>query len=116
MILALTDETWLRLRHALLSTPEGADLWRDLTDGVALPPDRELVRLAREGSDPPPAVARVRDARNAGIEAAAQTREEMARMVRHIHGAGVPAAALARWFDLKSSRIYEILAEDRASV
>jgi hypothetical protein len=116
MILLLTDETWVRLQSALRSSPTGEELWRDLTDKPKLPPDRELVRLAREGAEPPGAVARVRDARTAGVEAAAQTREELARMVRHVHAAGVPGTALARWFGLNTSRIYEILSTTETPV
>jgi hypothetical protein len=52
--------------------------------------------------------------RNAGVEAAAQTRDELARMVRHVHAAGVPGTALARWCGLNTSRIYEILSTTEA--
>jgi hypothetical protein len=116
MILLLTDETWVQLQAVLRSSPTGEELWRDLTGKPKLPSDRELIRLAREGAEPPPAIARVRDARNAGVEAAAQTREELARMVRHVHAAGVPGTALARWFGLNTSRIYEILSTTETPV
>jgi len=104
MILNLSDETWERVVDAL-----PLELVTELTQMPELPSDRELVAMARRGDDAPEAVRRVRAARDAAIDAQAVTRAQMNDMVRHIRGTGISGPTIARWFGLKSSRVYEIL-------
>jgi hypothetical protein len=106
MILLLSDETWERV-SATLEAHEPKLLW-DLTAVPALPEDRELVRMSRNGATPE-AFTRAAALRQAGVEAAASTRERLAELVREAHAAGVGAAVLSRWAELKPTRIYEIL-------
>jgi len=104
MILLLTDQSFERVKDAL-----PAELFAELfLAEPELPEDRELVRMARAGEGPPTAIAQVRERRDAGRDAAETTRVAMNEMLIHIHGAGVPVSVLARWFDLKPSRIYEV--------
>lgn len=104
MILLLTDETWDRVRAAL-----PAELFAEIFMAEhKLPPDRELIRMARHG-EVPAEIERVRARRQAGIEAAAQTRRAFNDLIRHVHGAGVPTATIARWFGVNRRRIYEAL-------
>jgi hypothetical protein len=108
--LILTEETWATMVLALDATPAGRDLLDRLGgSGPELPSDRELVRMARNGDDAPDAVALARAQRDAGIQAAADTRDAMREMIRHCYDAGVRPAVLMRWFGLKSSRLHEIL-------
>lgn len=111
--LILTEDTWATMVLALDATPAGRDLLDRLGgDGPALPSDRELVRMARSGEDAPDAVILARAQRDAGIQAAADTRDAMRDMIRHCYGAGVRPVVLMRWFGLKSSRLHEILGSD----
>lgn len=114
MILLLSDETWKWMERLLDQSDGGRALLAELTELPALPEDRELVRMARADEDPPEAVARARDARKAGVEAAAATREAMNELIAHIHAAGVGVTTLSRWFDLRPARIYEILGSKAA--
>jgi hypothetical protein len=106
MILLLTDETWTRVKDAL--PPE---LYDELFASRELPSDRDLIRMARRG-DVPEAVTRVRAMRDAGIEAADQTRAVFNDLIRDIHGAGVPVATIARWFGVNRRRIYDAVSSD----
>ena len=108
MILLLTDDTWGRLTSALVTSAEGRQLLAELRAGPELPSDRELIRMARHG-DTPEAIARVRAQREAGIEAADQTRAAFDGLIRHVHGAGVQVATIARWFGVDRRRIYSAL-------
>ena len=107
--LILQDDLFDRLMDVLGESEAGKDLIEIFARRPALPPDRELVAMARDGSDPPEAVARARDYRDAGRRAAADTRETLEELLLHCHGAGVGPAVLMRWFGLNSMRTYEIL-------
>jgi len=107
--LILTDQTWTTMQLALDATPAGRDLLDGLGRAPDMPSDRELVRMARSGEPAPPAVVLARAQRDAGIQAAADTRAAMEDLIRHCHAAGVTPAVLMRWFGLKSSRMHEIL-------
>jgi hypothetical protein len=109
--LILQDEVFERLLELLGESDEGKDLIRSFARGPAMPSDRELVAMARDGSDPPEAVARARAFRDAGRRAAVDTRETMEDVLLHCHGAGVGPAVLMRWFGLNSARTYEVLAK-----
>jgi hypothetical protein len=104
MILLLSDETWERVREAL-----PADLYAELfLADPELPADRDLRLMARAG-ETPEAFIRARVLREAGIEAAAETRERVAELVRRAYDAGVGPSVLSRWCGLKPTRIHEIL-------
>lgn len=110
--LILQDDVFEDLMQVLGESERGEDLIRRFARGPAMPSDRELVALAREkDSDPPEAIARARAFRDAGRQAAADTRERMEELLLYCHGAGVGPATLMRWFGLNSSRTYEILAK-----
>jgi hypothetical protein len=105
MILLLTDETWDRVRAAL-----PAELFAEIFMAEhELPSDRDLIRMARRGDEIPAEILRVRAMREAGIEAADQTRAVFNDLIQHVHGAGVPVATMARWFGVNRRRIYETL-------
>lgn len=107
MILLLTDETWDRLKTAL-----PAELFAELfLSEPTLPSDRELIRMARRG-EVPHEIERVRAMRNAGIEAATQTRVAFNDLIRDVHGAGVPVATIARWFGVDRRSIYNALSSE----
>lgn len=109
MILLLTDETWDRVKAAL-----PAELFAELFAAEhALPSDRELIRMARHG-EVPSEVERIRAMREAGIEAADQTRAAFNDLIRHVHGAGVPVSTIGRWFGVNRRRIYEVLDSELA--
>lgn len=114
MILLLTDETWQQMLSALVATDAGRAVADRLHAQPELPGDRELIRMARHGEPAPAAVTRMREQRDAGRDAAESTRKAMNDLLVHVHGAGVPVATIARWFDLKPSRIYEVLKEYEA--
>jgi hypothetical protein len=111
----MSDERWSEIRTALSLTTSGTMLLASLDKTPELPSDRELVALARSGGDPPEVFARAREYRDAGRQAAADTREALEAHVRHAYGAGVRPAVLARWFGLKPSRIHEIVAAKDAT-
>jgi hypothetical protein len=100
---------WARLALALDATPVGRDLLDEFGTPPELPSDRELVALARTGGDPPERVQLARQYRDAGRQAAIDTRESMEELLIHCYEAGVRVAVLARWFGLKPTRVYEIL-------
>jgi hypothetical protein len=109
--LILTDEVFEKLIAALHETELGLEVVRAFSAKPKLPPDRELVALSREpDAEPPEAVARARDARVAGIQAAEDTRLALNELLLHCYGAGVRPVVLSRWFGLKPTRVYEILA------
>lgn len=110
--LILTDSTWTTMVLALDATPAGRDLLDSFGKGPKLPSDRELVRMARNGDDAPEAIALARAQRDAGIQAATDTRLAMEELIRHCHEAGIGPSVLMRWFGLKSSRMHEILKSD----
>ena len=107
--LILTDQSWTTMLLALDATPAGRDLVESWGKAPDMPSDRELVRMARNGEEAPAAVKLARAQRDAGIQAATDTREAMEELIRHCHEAGVTPAVLMRWFGLKSSRMHEIL-------
>jgi hypothetical protein len=107
--LLLQDEVYERLLETLGESEAGKDLIRTFRRKPRLPPDRELVSVSRDGGDPPEAVTRARDYRDAGRQTAIETRETMEDMLRHCYGAGVRPVVLSRWFGLKPTRVYEII-------
>lgn len=109
MILLIDDQTWRQMTSVLVATDAGRALAERLNAVPELPEDRELVRMARAGDPPPKAVERARLRRERAIEASQTTRSELADLLLHVHGAGVPVATLSRWFGLKQTRIYEII-------
>lgn len=113
--LILQDDVFERMLELLSRTAAGEDLIESFAASPELPSDRELVAMARDGSDPPEAIARSRAFRDAGRQAATDTRESMEKLMLHCHGAGVGPAVLMRWFGLNSARTYEILAKARGS-
>jgi hypothetical protein len=108
-VLLLEEETWRRMTDVLATTDAGWALLGELEQEIPVPPDRALIECARNGDEPPAAVAHARDARLAGVEAARVTRDHVAELVRHCYGAGVGPAVLSRWFGLMPRRVYEIL-------
>lgn len=105
MILLLTDETWERVRAAL-----PAELFAEIFMAEhALPSDRELLRMARRDDEAPAEILRVRAMRDAGIEAADQTRAAFNDLIRHVYSTGVRVTTIARWFGVSRRRIYEAL-------
>ena len=115
--LILTDEAYKRLTDALTSSEAGWSVLREFERApeAALPSDRDLIRLARTNGESPAVFERARQYRDAGRQAATDTRLEMERLIRHAHGAGVGPSVLSRWFGLKPTRIWEIVSDDRAS-
>lgn len=108
--LILTDETFDQMERALTETARGRSVLAAFDNPPELPSDRELVALSRDAdAEPPEAIARARDARVAGIQAAEDTRLAMNDLLLHCHGAGVRPVVLSRWFGLKPTRVYEIL-------
>jgi hypothetical protein len=107
--LVMTDERWAQLVLALDATPTGHTLLDEFGRAPELPSDRELVALARNGGDPPAAIALAKAYRDAGRQAATDTRLQLEELVKDAHAAGVGPAQLARWFGLKPTRVYEIL-------
>jgi hypothetical protein len=107
--LILTDENFERLLDVLGESEAGADLIRAFSAKPQLPPDRELVALGRDkNTTPPEAVALARAYRDAGRQAAEDTRESMEELLLYCHGAGVRPVTLGQWFGLKMTRVYEI--------
>jgi hypothetical protein len=111
MILLLSDDTWAKLVKVLHDSEDGLEIVRELSTPPVLPEDRELVRMARAGDPPPPAIERARLRRERAIDASTTTRAELAEMIRHVHGAGVPVVTLSRWFGLRPTRVYEIIGD-----
>lgn len=109
MILLLEDDVWSAIVRHLHESDDGLEIVRELTTIPELPDDRELVRMARAGDPPPKAIERARLRRARAIDASTTTRAEMAEMIEHVHGAGVPVTVLSRWFGLKPTRVYEII-------
>jgi hypothetical protein len=108
--LILTDGTYEKLLAALRESDLGSELLATMTaPEVQLPEGRELVKLARSGGGPPEVIARACAYRDAGRQAAADTREQVEDLIRRTHEAGVGATVLSRWFDLTRSRVSEII-------
>lgn len=107
--LLLQDDVFDQLLETLGESETGRDLIRTFGRKTRLPSDRTLVAMSRNGDDPPEAIARARDYRDAGRQTAIDTREAMEDMLRHCYGAGVRPAVLSRWFGLKPTRVYEII-------
>jgi hypothetical protein len=101
--LILSDENYA----AILALPGvAAALSRE---APKLPSDRELVAMSRNGKVPE-AFVRAADYRDAGRQAAEDTRLALEDLIRSAHAAGVGPAALARWARLRPRRIYEVIA------
>jgi hypothetical protein len=113
--LILTDERWTTMVLALDATPAGRDLLDSLGAEPELPDGAELRAVARAGGEPPDAIKRARAYRDAGRQAAVDTRETMNELVRYAYEQGVRPVVLARWFGLKPTRIYEITEGLRAT-
>lgn len=109
--LILSDETFEQMERALGESARGRAVLDAFDHPPELPSDRELLALSRvPDAEPPEAVARARDARVAGIQAAEDTRLALNELLIHCYGAGVRQVVLARWFGLKATRVSEILA------
>jgi hypothetical protein len=107
--LILSDDTYEKLIAALHETELGLDVVRAMTTKPELPEDRELIKLARSGGGPPDVIVRACAYRDAGRQAAMDTRERVEDLIRHTHEAGVGVRVLSRWFDLAHSRVSEIV-------
>jgi hypothetical protein len=104
----LTDETYTRLMEIpgvaeLLAPPEAA----------RLPPDRELVRMARE-RETPAAFERAVAFRDAGRSAADDTRQMLEALIMQAHAAGIGPTRLGEWAQLRPRRIYELISDGRS--
>jgi hypothetical protein len=114
--LILTDDTFERLFNVLEDSEDGRALIREFDARPQLPGDRELLRLSRDkNAEPPRAIALARDYRDAGRQAAVDTRERMEALLLHCYAVGVRPVTLGRWFGLRPTRVYEIFNRDEAA-
>lgn len=109
--LILSDERFDALTAALAATPEGEAVLASFeAEPPKLPPPAALVALARErDSEPPPAIVLARAHRDAGRQAAADTREHANALLVRCYRAGVGPTTLSRWFGFRPRRVYEII-------
>lgn len=109
--LILSDETWSEIERVLKGSERGRKVLGgfDRTAHSQMPDDRELIRLARTKADAPEAFTRARDARDAGRQAAEDTRLVLNDLIRHAYHVGVGPSILSRWAGLKPARIHEII-------
>ena len=77
----------------------------------ALPEPRELRAMAR-GDQTPEAFARGVAYRDAGRQAAEDTRVALEALILQAYDAGVRPGALARWAGLRPRRIYDLTHEE----
>lgn len=106
--LILTDQTWMQMTGALVATDSGRAILARLDAEPAIPSDRDLIAAARNDETPHVFERRAAE-RDAGRQAAEDTRRVLEDLIRHAHAAGVGPTVLSRWSGLRPRRIYEIL-------
>jgi hypothetical protein len=107
--LILAEHTFNLLEQALSKTPLGRELLEGFASDVELPTDRELVALSRAKGPAPDAFVKAREHRDAGRQAAIDTRVALNDLILHAYDAGVSPRVLAGWVGLKETRIFEIV-------
>lgn len=114
--LIVSDQTWAQMEAALEASAAGRAALDALHAGPPpVPSDRDLVALSRQKADAPLAFQRAKEYRDAGRQAAEDTRLALNDLVVHAYEAGVSPRVLSKWVDLKESRIYEIITASRAA-
>lgn len=114
--LILSDEVYGIVRAALATNQRGREALEILDAGPPpLPSDRELVMLSRQKAEAPLAFQRARAYRDAGRQAAEDTRLALNDLIVHAYDAGVSPRVLSRWSGLKEARLFEIINSARAA-
>jgi hypothetical protein len=113
----LSDEVFEQMERALTQTAQGRTVLDQMAEPLPeLPPVRELIGLARQKADPPERVRRMREYRDAGRQAATDTREAMTELIEQLYAAGVGGRQISRWTGVGEARVYEIVSPAQASV
>src|SRR4051812_43456139 len=100
--LIVSDETWAQMETVLQQTERGQELHEHLLQGPPpVPSDRELVALSRAKADAPLAFQRAKEYRDAGRQAAEDTRLALNDLIVHAYRAGVSPRVLSKWVELK---------------
>lgn len=115
--LILTDDTYELLISALEvgDAVESREVLTRFGRKDKLPSDRDLVAMARRGDDAPSAVTLAVQRRDAGRQAAADTREDLKRLLLELHAAGVQPSVLKAWFGYSNSQLFSILGEGQTA-
>jgi hypothetical protein len=111
--LILSEETFHLLLDALDQSDDGREVLARFEAATPMPPDRELVAMARRGDDAPAAIANARERRDAGRQAERDTRLELERLLHYTHAAGVQPSVLMTWFGYNNSRLFQLLTKER---